>query len=80
MPAITLKNVPLALYRRLRRQAVDHHRSLNREAILCLERSLGAHEMDPEAFLVRLDALHARMKPSGITGAEIREAIRTGRP
>jgi len=37
---LTLKNVPPHLHRVLKAQARRHKRSLNQEAILCLERSV----------------------------------------
>jgi plasmid stability protein len=43
--SLTLKNVPAHLHRLLKKQAREHKRSLNQEAILCLERTLnGAGE------------------------------------
>jgi plasmid stability protein len=79
MPAITLKNIPTALYRRLKRQAVEHHRSLNREAILCLERSLGSARIDPEEFLARAASLRKRLRIPPLTDAFINEAKSFGR-
>lgn len=38
--SLTLKNVPVGLHRLLKEQAREHKRSLNQEAILCLERTL----------------------------------------
>lgn len=39
MPAtLTLKNIPDAVYERLKRSAEAHRRSVNSEAIACLER------------------------------------------
>lgn len=41
MPTIiTLKNIPDDLYRRLKETADAHHRSVNSEVIVCLERVL----------------------------------------
>ncbi len=37
---LTLKNIPLHLHRQLKAQARRHKRSLNQEAILCLERAV----------------------------------------
>ena len=79
MPAITLKNVPTALYRRLKRQATDHHRSLNQEAILCLERSVGVARLDPEAFLTRVDRVREGLKVY-VTETDLRQAKDQGRP
>ena len=41
MPSLTLKGLPEDLYERLKQAAVENRRSINREAIVCLERSLG---------------------------------------
>ncbi len=38
--SLTLKNVPFRLHRLLKEQAREHKRSLNQEAILCLEQTL----------------------------------------
>jgi hypothetical protein len=43
---ITLKNVPPALHRSLKEQAKKHKRSLNQEAIHCLEGALSLAEND----------------------------------
>ena len=40
MPAITVKNIPDALYERLKASASAHHRSINSELIHCLEQAL----------------------------------------
>jgi len=41
MPALTIKNMPDEVYRRLKESARLNRRSLNSEAIVLLERSLG---------------------------------------
>jgi plasmid stability protein len=41
---LTLKNVPPGLHRKLKAQAKRHKRSLNQEAILCLERSVADND------------------------------------
>lgn len=41
MPALVIKNLPPELHRRLKEQAVRHHRSMTREAIALLEEALG---------------------------------------
>jgi len=44
---LTLKNVPRHLHRVLKAQARRHKRSLNQEAILCLERAVAVDEARP---------------------------------
>ena len=40
MPTLTIKNLPETLHARLKLQAQSHRRSLNQEAIHCLEEML----------------------------------------
>ncbi len=42
--SLTLENVPARLHRLLVEQAREHKRSLNQEAILCLERTFAGAE------------------------------------
>ncbi len=79
MPAITLKNIPDSLYRRLKQQAEEHHRSLNREAILCLERSLGIGPVDPKEFLAQADRVRESLNLY-VTEEDLRLAKNSGRP
>ena len=47
MPTITLKNVPKSLHVKLTKRAEVHKRSLNQEAIACLEETLQPSEAVP---------------------------------
>lgn len=40
MPALTIKGMPDPLYRRLKKRAAEHRRSLNSEILFCLERAV----------------------------------------
>lgn len=64
MATLTIKNVPDALVRRLKRQAASHRRSLNLEVITCLESAAQATPVDVEAMLGRVRAL--RKAPVGL--------------
>lgn len=44
---LTLKNIPAGLHRTLKAQAKRHKRSLNQEAILCLERAVTTDDTRP---------------------------------
>jgi antitoxin FitA len=46
--AITLKNIPDDIYERLKLTAAAHHRSVNMEAIACLERVLMPTRASPQ--------------------------------
>ena len=50
---LTLKNIPDEVYQRLRASAEAHRRSLNSEAIVCLETVLLPGRMDPAERLAR---------------------------
>ena len=53
MTTLTIKNIPDKLRRRLKERAAQHRRSLNGEAIFCLEKVLVGNRMDPHEFLAR---------------------------
>ena len=40
MPALVIKNLPVELHRRLKEDAVNHHRSMTQQAIVILEHGL----------------------------------------
>jgi hypothetical protein len=80
MPSITIKSIPAPLYESLKRSASLHRRSLNSEALTCLEMALMPHPVDPEEFLRDLDALHASRRIPRLTDAVLRRARREGRP
>lgn len=54
MPALTIKGIPDEVYRKLKAAAERHRRSLNSEAIVCLERSLSTEREDPGELLADL--------------------------
>lgn len=80
MATLTIKGLPDGLYERLRRRAADQRRSINREAILCLEQALQEPRPDPAEILARADALRVRLKVPPLTDDFIREARDEGRP
>ena len=80
MASLTLKGLPDELLKRLRGVAEANRRSLNREVIERLERSLASRRLDPESLLARADALRVRLALKPLDDATIRRAKRTGRP
>ena len=58
---LTLKNIPDEVYQRLRASAEAHRRSLNSEALVCLETVLLPGRMDPAERLARARALRAAL-------------------
>ncbi|MGB4781179.1 FitA-like ribbon-helix-helix domain-containing protein [Candidatus Methylomirabilis sp.] len=80
MPNLTIKSVPDELYQRLKQSASEHRRSMNREVIVCLERSLLSKRIEPGAFLARVDALREKIALPPLTEKILRAAKSTGRP
>jgi len=79
MPAaITLKNIPDKIYDRLKQSAAEHHRSINKEAIACLERAL-EQKVSVEERLAPIRALRASLSPRKFKSREILRAIEEGR-
>ena len=64
---ITLKNLPDALHARLAAAAKRHQRSLNNEAIVCLEAGLGhvhlAAEQQSKTDPAEIDAFNREDRP-----------------
>lgn len=80
MATITLKNIPDDLYEKLKQRAIEHHRSVNSEVIVCLERAVQSGRVDPESFLPKLEALHKRIALPALAEKFLREAKNEGRP
>ena len=80
MANITIKNIPEKLYRRVKASAAAHHRSVNSEVIVCLEKALAARSVDPDVFLADVRALRASLGKLRVTDRELGLAKRSGRP
>lgn len=79
MATITIRGIPDQVYRRLRKRAAEHHRSLNSEIIVCLERYVQGTLVDPEQSLRRADALRGRLALPPVTEEFLRAAKSAGR-
>jgi plasmid stability protein len=80
MATLTIKNIPEKLRERLKESALQHRRSINGEAISCLEKALGGNRLDPEEFLAQVRSLRARMPRVFLTERDLRAARNQGRP
>ena len=80
MATLTIKNVPETLHKRLKESAVQHRRSINSEAISCLEKVLVATRVDPQEFLAEVRAMRERMPSMYVTEEFLRAAKNEGRP
>ena len=73
--SLTLKNIPDEVYDRLKLSAEAHRRSMNREAIVCLETALLASRLAPAERLARARTLRAAL-PEGKFGARDIDAMK----
>jgi plasmid stability protein len=80
MATLTIKNIPEKLRERLKESAAQHRRSINGEAISCLERALIGNRLEPEEFLAQVRSLRARMPRVFVTERDLRLAKNQGRP
>jgi plasmid stability protein len=81
MANITVKNIPDALYNRLKKTAQMRHRSINNEIIRSIEKTHGVTEVDtdPEQIRALAREFHKKIKVR-LSPEEIEAAINWGRP
>ncbi len=80
MANLTLKKVPDTLYQRLKERAAAHRRSINNEAIVCLEGILEPRRVDPRNRLEEIRALRREAPKVFLTDQALRRAKDEGRP
>jgi len=76
---LTLKNIPDALYERLKLSAAANRRSLNSEALVCLEAVLLQTKPSPSERLARAYALRASLDPTQFAPQDIDTFKQAGR-
>jgi antitoxin FitA len=77
---LTLKNIPDAVYERLKTAAEMHRRSMNSEAIVCPEAVLMPTKLAPSERLARARELRAALPQRTFLASDIDLAKREGRP
>ena len=77
---LTLKNIPDEVYDRLKLAAGMHRRSLNSEAIVCLEAVLAPTKISPSERLARARRLRADLTAVKFSLRDIDALKRKGRP
>lgn len=75
----TVKNIPDAIYEKIKARAHRHHRSINGEIIAILGEVVTPQRVSVEEFLARADEIRARTK-GFVTDDFLRKAKREGRP
>jgi antitoxin FitA len=81
MTTLTLKNFPEDVYAQLKARAAENRRSLNAEAILCLE-SVLARRPSPADVNATLDALRrarSKVRRAFLTDRDLRRDRTSGR-
>jgi len=76
---LTLKNIPDAVYERLKASAERNRRSMNSEAIVCLEAALVPTRVATSERLSRARELRAALKPAKFAARDIDTLKREGR-
>jgi len=76
---LTLKNIPDEVYERLKLSAEAHRRSMNSEAIVCLESALVASRLAPAERIARARGLRAALPKGKFRARDIDAMKREGR-
>ena len=76
---LTLKNIPDSVYERLKASAELHRRSMNSEAIVCLEMVLVPTRVTAVERLARARALRAALEPAKFLELDVDAMKREGR-
>lgn len=76
---ITLKDIPRSVHLALKNRAKQHGRSLNKEALACLETAVSSTKVNTEALLFEIRH-HRASLPGKLTDRLIEEAKHEGRP
>jgi len=76
---LTLKSIPDDVYERLKASAEVHRRSMNSEAIVCLESVLLPGKMAPAERLARAQAMRASLPQGKFRAKDIDALKRDGR-
>lgn len=77
---LTLKNIPDDVYERLKAAAETHRRSLNSQAIVCLESVLVPGRVTVSQRLATARALRASLPKTKFRATDIDAFKRVGRP
>ena len=80
MPAITVKNIPDPLYKKLKRSAAENRRSMNSEIIHCLESVLESRRIDADVFLREVEEIQKELHIPLVTDEFLQAAKEEGRP
>jgi len=80
MATLTIKNIPDELYEKLKRSAEANRRSINSEIIVCIERTVTSHRVDPDAVIAKARTLRSLTAADPIENDEFNQTKAAGRP
>ncbi len=79
MPTITVKNIPVDIYEKLKKSADINRRSINREIIACIERAVQSQPINPDLLLANARKLRSKTSSHPITNDDFNQAKTAGR-
>jgi plasmid stability protein len=79
MTTFTVKNIPPSLYSLLKQAAEMHHRSINSEIIVCIEKAVRSQRVALPTLLARAREIRRQTQDAGLTEDEIQQAKLAGR-
>jgi len=79
MATVTFKNIPDELYEQLKQAANAHHRSVNSELIVCLEKAFKPAPVSANELAAKAQALRSRVAATQLDTDEINAARKQGR-
>lgn len=79
MPTITVKNIPVELYEKLKESAKANRRSINSEIIVCIERAMNTQQARPEEIVASARRLREKTARYLITDDEFTRLKSEGR-
>lgn len=79
MPSITVKNIPEATYQALKQMASSHHRSMNSEILLLIEKATTSKQFEPQKHLSRAQLTREKTKKYLLTSEIVLQAKEDGR-
>ena len=81
MRTITVKNVPDDIYESLKQSAAENRRSINREVIICIEKSVGARKREEITDILARARKYRRLTAKHpVTDREFTGLKKAGRP